>query len=213
MILAIPLLLIFTTALVFRYASTAFGKEKGYLVGFGFYWLFWCVLIPCLLVGKLDLTGLLTDRLSLFNLQNWPAALLWILITAVTLFMYGKSFVKASLTLFLLAIPLAVVNGFCEEMLWRGVYVQTFTNNFWLGVLYPAVGFALWHLVPQSVFPAENKLAFIISTLFLGVAYGFIAYRTGSALWTAISHSVNGILATSGMVAPSILKLMRRRPE
>jgi membrane protease YdiL (CAAX protease family) len=80
-----------------------------------------------------------------------------------------------------------------------------------LGILYPAIGFALWHLAPQSIFPAENKPAFILSTLFLGLAYGFIAYSTGSAFWTAISHSLNGILALSGMLAPTILKLTRRK--
>jgi membrane protease YdiL (CAAX protease family) len=57
------------------------------------------------------------------------------------------------------------------------------------------------------VFPAENKPTFILSTLFLGLAYGYIAYRTGSAFWTAISHSLNGVLALSGMLAPIFLKL------
>jgi membrane protease YdiL (CAAX protease family) len=47
----------------------------------------------------------------------------------------------------------------------------------------------------------------VISTFFLGLSYGFIAYRTGSAKWTALSHSLNGILALSGMLAATILKL------
>jgi hypothetical protein len=51
---------------------------------------------------------------------------------------------------------------------------------------------------------------FVVSTLFLGLAYGFIAYRTGSARWTAISHSVSGILALSGMLAPSLLTLLSK---
>jgi membrane protease YdiL (CAAX protease family) len=209
MILVTPLLLILTTTFVFRYASKTFGKEKGYLIGFGFYWFFWCLAIPWLLTGK-DFASLLTDRLPLFSRQNWSAALLWVIVTVVTLAMYGKSFIKAPLTLILLAIPLATLNGFCEEILWRGLFIRAFPGNPWLGVFYPAVGFALWHLAPQSVFPAENKTAFILSTLFLGLAYGFIAYSTGSAFWTSISHSLGGILALSGMLAPIILKLTGR---
>jgi hypothetical protein len=42
----------------------------------------------------------------------------------------------------------------------------------------------------------------VLSTFFLGLAYGFIAYRTGSARWTAISHSLNSILALSGSSHP-----------
>jgi len=80
-------------------------------------------------------------------------------------------------------------------------------------VLYPAVGFALWHLAPQSVFPAENVPGFILSTLFLGLAYGFIAYSTGSAFWTAISHSLGGILALGGYLTPSVMALLSWQPE
>jgi membrane protease YdiL (CAAX protease family) len=210
MLVVTPLLLILTTNLVFRHASKTFGKEKGYLIGFGFYWLFWCLAIPWLLTGK-DFPSLLTDRLPLFSHQNWPAALLWVIVTIVTLVMYGKSFVKAPLTLILLAIPLATLNGFCEEILWRGLFVQAFPGNPWLGMLYPAVGFAFWHLAPQSVFPAENVLGFILSTLFLGLAYGFIADSTGSAFWTAISHSLGGILALGGALVPTLIKLFERQ--
>jgi membrane protease YdiL (CAAX protease family) len=210
MILVIPLLLILTTFPVFRYASIAFGKEKGYLIGFGFYWLFWCLAVPWLLTGA-DFPNLLIDRLPLFSLPNWTAALLWVIVTLVTLVMYGKSFIKAPLTLILLAIPVAMLNGLGEEILWRGMFVQAFPGNPWLGILYPAVGFALWHLAPQSVFPAENVPGFILSTFFLGLAYGFIAYSTGSAFWTAISHSLGGILALGGALAPIILKLTGRQ--
>jgi hypothetical protein len=48
----------------------------------------------------------------------------------------------------------------------------------------------------------------VLSTLFLGLAYGYIAYRTGSAKWTAISHSLSGILALSSYLAPSVLALI-----
>lgn len=106
---------------------------------------------------------------------------------------------------------LATFNGICEETLWRGLYVRAFPNNPWLAILFPAAGFAVWHLAPLGVFHEGGVAAFIVSTFFLGLAYGFIAYKTGSAKWTAISHSLNGILALSGMLAPSLLALIERR--
>jgi membrane protease YdiL (CAAX protease family) len=184
-----------------------FGKEAGYLLGFVCYWLIFGLTIPVILVGRNDFAGLLKDRTPLFGRQNWLAALLWVIITGVTLVMYGKEFMATPISLILLSIPMAVVNGFCEEIFWRGIFVKTFPGNPWLGIVYPAVGFALWHLIPQNVFPTENVPGFILSTLFLGLAYGFIAYRTGSAKWTAISHGLNGILALSGVLTPTLLNL------
>jgi membrane protease YdiL (CAAX protease family) len=128
----------------------------------------------------------------------------------ISLVLFAGQFLGAPLGLILLAIPLAAINGFCEEILWRGLYVQIFPQNPWLGVLYPALGFAAWHLAPQSIFPAENVVGFMISTFFLALPYGVIAYRTGSARWTAISHTLSGILALSGALAPSLLALFYR---
>jgi membrane protease YdiL (CAAX protease family) len=162
-------------------------------------------------MGRSNFTDLLRNHTPLFSPENWPAALLWFIVTVVTLVMYGKSFIKAPLSLILLAIPLATLNGFGEEILWRGLFVRAFPGNPWLGVLYPAVGFALWHLVPQSVFPAENVPGFILSTLFLGLVYGFIADSTGSAFWTAISHSLGGILALGGALVPTLIRLFERQ--
>jgi membrane protease YdiL (CAAX protease family) len=80
-----------------------------------------------------------------------------------------------------------------------------------LGLVYPALGFALWHLSPQLVFPAENGLsAFVLSTFALGLCYGWTAYRTGSIKRTALSHSLNGILAFGMPVSTSILRLIIR---
>lgn len=209
-LLIIPFVLIPTTAFVFRLLSKRLGNEKGYLLGFLFYWIVWCLLVPLILLGKKDFLSIFVDVTPLLSRPNWLVAVLFIFITLITFFMYGKTFITAPWTLILIAIPAATINGICEEILWRGLYAKSFPDNFWLAILFPAIGFALWHLVPLLVFSEGNKIGFVLSTFFLGLAYGFIAYKTGSAKWTAISHSLNGVLALSGMLAPSILKLFSR---
>ena len=204
--LAIPFVLIPSTAVLFLSLEKWLGKEKGYLLGFLFYWTVWCLIIPLILLGASGFLSIFVDQHPLFSQANWPSAVLFIVITLVTLFMYGKGFIKAPLNLILIAIPAAAINGICEETLWRGLYVKTFPENIWLAILFPAIGFALWHLVPQQIFSEGNRSPFIFSTFLLGLAYGFIATRTGSAEWTAISHSLNGVLALSGFIAPSIIK-------
>jgi membrane protease YdiL (CAAX protease family) len=208
-LLVLPFILVPSVAFVFNVLSKWLGKEQGYLLGFLFYWTIWCVFVPLIYLGKDGFLSLLVDKSPLLSRPNWLAAVLWITITLVTLVMYGKNFIQAPLALMLVAIPSATINGLCEELLWRGVYIRAFPNNVWLAIIFPAIGFLLWHLVPQQIYSDGNKLAFVLSTFFLGLAYGFIAYQTGSAKWTAISHSLNGVLALSGMIAPSILTLFR----
>jgi len=205
--IATPILLLASTSTIFVKASQRQGNEIGYLTGFSFYWLFWCLLVPWLMVQKQGFASLLIDRRPLFSRENWLAALLWGIVTIVALFMYGKDFVAAPPDLILLALPLAIINGVCEELLWRGLYVRVFPTNPWLGIIYPAVGFAVWHFVPQIVYPAEDVSGFVLSTLFLGLVYGFIAYRTGSAKWTAISHSINGAIALAAPLAQIIISV------
>jgi hypothetical protein len=211
--LAIPFLLVPSTGLVFSHASRRCGRERGYLLGFFFYWLFWCLAVPGTVLGGKGLSDLLIDGVSLFAGENRAAAGLFVMITLVTVFMYGRGFLRGPFRLIVIAIPIAVLNGFAEELLWRGFYVGSFPHDFRLAVLYPAIGFALWHLSPLLVFSQGSKPGFVLSTFLLGLAYGWIAFETGSAKWTAISHSLNGILALSGMIGPSMLTLLERRQE
>lgn len=51
-LLVLPILLLLSTALVFISLSQWFGKELGYVLGFTFYWVMWCLIVPLILLGK-----------------------------------------------------------------------------------------------------------------------------------------------------------------
>ena len=206
--LAIPFVLLPSTALVFVNASSLLGREWGYILGFLFYWTVWCVIIPLILLGKNGYLSLFVDKTPIFSQGNRLVVVLFIFISLVTLMLYGKDFIQAPLTLIMVSIPVAIINGVCEELLWRGLYIKIFPDNAWLAILFPTIGFALWHLVPVQIFSVEDKLAFVLSTFLLGLAYGWIAFKTGSAKWTAISHSLNGILALGGFIAPILTDML-----
>jgi membrane protease YdiL (CAAX protease family) len=109
----------------------------------------------------------------------------------------------------LLLSPLAIITGIAEESLWRGAYVSAFGSNLWLGVAFPTVAYTLAHLSPQSIFPSESgTAAFLVSVAFLGLAYGIVAYRMGSARWTAIAHASANVLAFGGALVPAIARLL-----
>ncbi len=50
-LLIAPWLLIATTYLVYQLLERRFGKKRGYLGGFLFYWIGWCMLFPLALLA------------------------------------------------------------------------------------------------------------------------------------------------------------------
>ena len=93
---------------------------------------------------------------------------------------------QATLGVVALAWLIAVVNASLEELFWRGVYIRLFPGRLVAGFLYPAALFALWHVSPTSV---RGSAAVLVSAAaYLGLAYGWIAYRTGTIRYTVLAH-------------------------
>ena len=209
MLYLLPVILLGTAVPVFLGAAQLLGKDIGYLTGFIFYWLVWCIFFPAwLLKNKGGWRGVFQQDKAFFSLQQIDAVLLFFTITGVTIWMYWDDFVHAPLVLILLSVPFATINGFCEEALWRGLYNRVFPKDWLRGLILPSIAFAVWRIAPQLIFPSERGIfPFVLSTFFLGLAYGWIAFRTRSARWTAISHSLSGIIAIGGPVTHIIYKL------
>ncbi|MHA2050974.1 MAG: CPBP family intramembrane glutamic endopeptidase [Promethearchaeota archaeon] len=212
-LLLLPLLLLISTALIFFLFSQWLGKELGYILGFIFYWAVWCIMVPILLLGKSNFLSLFRGEVPLFQKKNWlPITLLLATTVGAFLMFFLPNITTTPLAIIMIGIPVAIINGTCEEIFWRGLFVKKFPNRPLLGMIYPTVGFALWHLSPQIVFPSEGGLVgiviFIVSTFFLGFCYAWVSFRTNSIKWNAFSHSLNSILAFGMPISTSLFKLI-----
>lgn len=81
--------------------------------------------------------------------------------------------------------------------------MAAFPKGIWLGYLYPALGFAAWHLTPLSVRPSAmpgGAGGFAAGALFLGLCWGWVAWRTGSIRWTVVSHVLTDFLGLGALV-------------
>ncbi len=212
---SLPILLLLSTAFVFALLPQWLGKELSYVVGFIFYDGFWCLFVPYIILGKDNFLSMFKEDTSLFRKENWWLVLLLFSTTAGALGMFfSHDIANTPLMLIAISIPVAIITGTCEEILWRGLYTKVFSKNVVSGLIYPAIGFAVWHLSPQLIYPAKmpgGMFAFAGLTFFLGLCYGLIAYKTGSCKWTAISHSLNGVLDFGGALAPAIFALIFSR--
>lgn len=207
-LLALPALLTSSTALAFSLLARWLGNDLGYLLGFGFYWA-WCLVAALVCLGKDGFLSLFKEESPLMRKENWLLIMLIslpVIGAAVMYFIPNVATVSIWVVIFS---PIAIINGTCEEILWRGVYAKAFRHSVLLACVYPTTGFAISHVSPALVFPAEGgTLPFVLSTFALGLAYGWVAYKTGSARWTALSHSLAGLLAFGEPLSTSIVTLV-----
>lgn len=201
LILAPPILLL-TTYLTFRYSAAWLGPARGYLIGFLFYWIIWCFLLPFLTVGLEGFRQMFGSPNPTFGRPNWLSI---ILLVGPPLFMFLTRFPSeirsASLIFVIYSVLYAVANGTMEEVLWRGTFVTAFPTSWLWAYLYPSVWFGLWHLSPQAVDPSTmpgEAIAFALMSISLGLIWGWVAKTTGSIRWTVVAHILLNFAVPAG---------------
>jgi membrane protease YdiL (CAAX protease family) len=89
----------------------------------------------------------------------------------------------------LVSLSTAVVNALGEEVLWRGLYLEAFPNNPWLGAIYPLLGFTFWHLAPQTILPSRRgRVGFLAGAGIVGACSTWATWRTRSIRAALIPH-------------------------
>jgi membrane protease YdiL (CAAX protease family) len=167
--------------------------------------------VPLALFGKDGFISLLREESPFFRRENWFLVALLALTIVGALAAYTIPSLATVSLLTLAFAPVAIITGTCEEVLWRGAYVRAFRGSVLLACIYPTLGFAISHISPLLVYPADGGvLPFLLSTFFLGLAFGWVAYKTGTAKWTAITHSLIGLLAFGEPISSSIARLVVR---
>jgi uncharacterized protein len=137
-LVAAPGVLLVTTYVTYQQAVSAFGAKLGYLAGFLFYWIVWCLGFPLWLLGRDGVLALFRDLTPRFTSRRWLGMLC---LLVPLLLAYGYEFPRAlpqaTVPIVLTSAVISVVNGIAEELLWRGTYAHVFAGNVWWGYLYP----------------------------------------------------------------------------
>lgn len=199
-----PVVLIIATYAVFRLLTPIAGERIASFAGFGFYWLLGGIVMPVTLIGRDGIAALFTRRPGPRGLR-FTIALVLLAVPVVFGFLFALPAILPFATGATLAglAAYAVVNGTLEEVFWRGTFARRFPSNPWLGVLYPAVLFSLWQLVPWAMFPTLLQVpAFIVLGVVLpvGLLYNWVAWWTGSIHWTVLSHVLTNLSGIGAMV-------------
>ena len=170
------------------------GEELGWYLGFFPYWLIWCGVFPLLLIGKDRLVHIIRPR----KLQLKTLFLLTIPIGGSIAYKVvpGMNYSQENIWLSLMMISSAFGNGFFEEVLWRGVYMEIYPRNLFFRIVWPGIWFALWHYAPGSVSTDGNVIALMIGAGVFGFYLSFLAKKTDTIWWSIVSHVVGGVIMT-----------------
>jgi uncharacterized protein len=202
--IAMPVVLTATTYAAFQIFNNWWGYPFGYLMGFTFYWVFWCLAFPaCILGGVRPVIDLFKAEQPSFRKLGWKIHFLlwfWIAFPLFTIFISRIGSVTAAILA--VSILIGIVIGVTEEILWRGVYLRLFPTNTWMNMIYPSLMFGIWHISPQSVISSSmpgGVFSFVFYAVLLGLAYSYCARKTGSILWVTLSHVIHDSLGLGAM--------------
>jgi membrane protease YdiL (CAAX protease family) len=189
----IPLLLVAVMYPVFQLAARAFGSDVGWYLGLVIYWLLWGAAYPLWLLGKQAIVKLIRPRAT--NGKILLLAAVPLFIVGFGRIVLGMEYEKASDWAAVALLLTAVGNGFFEELLWRGTYLELFPDRSFHRALWPSLWFALWHFAPGSVSPSSNSvLVLMIGAGFLGLYLSYLARQSGSIFWPIVVHTLAGII-------------------
>jgi membrane protease YdiL (CAAX protease family) len=177
---------------IFQWLSGAFGKTIGWYLGLVVYWILWGAVFPLLIIGKESIMSLIRPQKPAIK----PIVLVLLMLLLAGLFRYlsGTDYQKPTTWVFLLLISTNLGNGFFEELLWRGVYMELFPDSIFLGIVWPTIWFALWHYIPVSVSSDGNVVGMIIGSGLMGFYLSFLAKKTGTIWWNILAHAIGGFI-------------------
>lgn len=203
-LIAVPWLLLSSTYLVYQLSRYLLGVELGYFIGFLFYWIVWCLGFSWWVLGKEQLVDVFRGTRDSLTSRRWfGVALLLVPLLMAYGYEFPRALPQANLPVLIVSVVISIVNGTGEELLWRGVYPRVFPQSRWWGYLYPTIGFAVWHLAPQSVFPNTRPggmISLVVAAGIVGLMWGWLAFRTKSIRWTTLSHILFDFSGLGGRV-------------
>lgn len=169
--------------LVFHFATTALQPLAGYVLGLCIYWTFLAV--------TLLVTTTQADRARLLTARS--AGLLITLLCILPVLFLGAAGMAAlhrvpALLLAGIAIA-AIVNGFLEELFWRGALVPDPSPP---EAAVAVLLFTLWHmalLAAQGINLTGGPATLLLGAAFLGTIWMAARLHTGSVGLSALSHA------------------------
>jgi membrane protease YdiL (CAAX protease family) len=185
-VMAVPVVVPVSMAAVFGLLCRHLDRRHAYNVSFFVYWLGWCTAFPIWAVGNRRCLSVLVRGRQPSPSHIALLALPVIGAVGTELWPHRRSIDRDVAVVMVVS---AAVNAVGEELLWRGVFVEEFGDNVLGGAVWPLIGFVMWHLAPQIVFPSRHgRIRFLLAAGAVGAASSLVAWRAKGLRWTLLPH-------------------------
>lgn len=184
-ILAPPVLML-VMYLIYNVFGIIFGPELGWYLGLFAYWMLCGLIYSTWLIGIGKIKKLITPRK--IKLKIIPAITFPIIMALIFRVFLGVKFNKISIVGAILLVITAFGNGTFEEILWRGVYMELYSKNYFLRIIYPTIWYAVFHFASGSISPNSNVLSLVIGSAFFGIYLALLAKWSNTIWWSMLSH-------------------------
>jgi membrane protease YdiL (CAAX protease family) len=195
--------LIASMYVTFEVAEGWAGVQVAHYLSFAVYWLLWGIGAPLYILGRRGFADVLLSRDPQRHRLPWKAAILLAGPPIVAFaFVFPALFPSPRDSMLFALAGYALVNGVLEEVFWRGAFTRVFPTEMGWGLLYPAGMYAVWLLVPMSLYPSSlsDAVAIFAVGFTVGLLFGWVAWRTGSIRWTTLSHVLTNLGGVGALV-------------
>lgn len=201
-LLVSSLVLLPFTFLLFQLTTYFLGPQWGYVTGFLGYWGY------CLVTAWLVSGGNWNHLKRLWDPQRGNKYAPWIglaaFLPAVGVFFVSflPNVAKLSFSAGALLIVMVLLNGFIEELYWRGLYLLAYPDNARIGFLMSWFLFGAWHIslwFSRGIIYKDGFLALVGGAYGLGLIWTWVARSTGNLRAVIPAHILTNLFAFTAL--------------
>ncbi len=183
---------------VFKLTTSLYGIKQGYFAGFIIYWAY-CALFSIILLKKGQFIKIFSPKYSFENGAYIVLTFLPVAGVFFVKFLPNIHLIDASITI--LVLINSVINGFIEELYWRGLFLVIFKKNNSVGLWLASFLFAAWHISLYSISEISfgGFFALVGGAFLLGVLWSYCSRKLDSIIFSLIAHILLNIFAFTGL--------------
>jgi membrane protease YdiL (CAAX protease family) len=195
------LMLPFTYGL-FQVTSSFLGTKWGYVTGLIGYWIY-CLLTAWLVSGS-DLNyfnGMWNQRRN-NKYATWIGLAAFIPAFGVFFVSFLPNAAKLTLSAGALLLIMVLLNGFIEELYWRGLYLLEYPDNARIGFVFSWLLFGAWHIslwFSKGIIYKDGFLALVGGAYGLGLLWTWVARSNGNLNAVIPSHILVNLFAFTAL--------------
>ena len=190
------------TFVLFQLTTLLLGTKWGYVTGFLGYWAYCLVTAWLVSGGDGNYFKRMWTRQRGSNYATWISLAAFIPALGVFFVSFLPNVAMLSLSAGALLIGMVLLNGFIEELYWRGLYLLEYPNNTRIGFLVAWLLFGAWHVslwFARGMIYKDGFLALVGGAYGLGLIWTWVA-RTNENLRAVVpAHILANLFAFTAL--------------